>query len=120
VQLTRLLPARVIRIPPLRRLPSGLNESNYTSLRVIRGVDDRDEDEVRIRAPAVARKFQSFRPFSPRLSLSLSLSLSLPLSLPLSLSLYVPFFHLLISPRAGDTLGLMVVFSMLLLRRDAI
>jgi len=40
--------------------------------------------------------------------------------LPLSLSLYVSFFHLLIPRRAGDTLGLMVVFSMLLLRRDAI
>ncbi|EFN61206.1 hypothetical protein EAG_12765 [Camponotus floridanus] len=40
----------VAQILPLRWMPPGLNEPNYTSLRVIRRVDDRDGDEVRIRA----------------------------------------------------------------------
>ncbi|KYM80004.1 hypothetical protein ALC53_09530 [Atta colombica] len=45
---TVCLPARLAsqaRIPPLYRMPPGFNELNYSSLRVIREVDDRDTDE---------------------------------------------------------------------------
>jgi len=65
----------VTRISSLYRMPSGLNELNYTSLRVIRGVDDRDTDEVRIRTTGVSQKFELLSALSMSLSLSRSASL---------------------------------------------
>lgn len=65
----------VAQILPLQWMPPGLNEANYTSLRVIRRVDDRDGDEVRIRASGESVE-SSNRSLSLRLSMSLFLSLS--------------------------------------------
>jgi len=68
----------VAQILPLQWMPPGLNEPNYTSLRVIRRVDDRDGDEVRIRASGESQsKVQTalFLPASRCLCFSFSFSL---------------------------------------------
>jgi len=98
---TVCLPVRLAsqaRIPPLYRMPPGFNELNYTSLRVIREVDDRDTDEVWIRTTGVSQS-------SSRFPLSF---FSSPPSFSRSFSFYISLFSTKTTPR------LIIVVNMLL------